>query len=83
MRRLGEAPEPIVPETDEERALLAMAVSVRPARNTSLNMCEKCASDRGQPGGEAVRDLWRADRHAHRKAETGSRRAPPGLNATP
>ena len=50
MRRLGEAPEPIVPETDEERALLAMAVSVRPARNTSLNMCEKCASDPDSPG---------------------------------
>lgn len=50
MKRLAEGPEPVVPESDEERAMLAMAVSVRPARNTSLNMCEKCAADPDSPG---------------------------------
>ena len=50
MKRLAEGPEPVVPESDEERAMLAMAVSVRPARNTSLNMCEKCAADPESPG---------------------------------
>ena len=50
MKRLAEGPEPVVPESDEERAMLAMAVGVRPARNTSLNMCEKCAADPDSPG---------------------------------
>ena len=49
MKRLAEGPEPVVPESDEERALLAMAVSVRPVRYTSLNMCEKCAADPDSP----------------------------------
>ena len=50
MRRLAEGDEPVRPETDEERALLAGAVSVYPARYTSLNMCETCAADPGSPG---------------------------------
>ena len=50
MRRIAEAGHPVHPETDEERTLLATAMSVRPARYTSLNMCERCAADPGSPG---------------------------------
>ena len=50
MRRLAEGPEPVRPETDEEHVLLATAMSVRPARYTSLNMCESCAADPESPG---------------------------------
>ncbi len=50
IRRLVEGDEPVRPETDEERALLSAAMSVNPARNTSLNMCEKCAADPDSPG---------------------------------
>ncbi|MDE0334237.1 MAG: hypothetical protein OXI64_04710 [Defluviicoccus sp.] len=50
IRRLVEGDEPVRPETDEERALLSGAMSVNPARNTSLNMCEKCAVDPESPG---------------------------------
>ena len=50
IRRLVEGSEPVRPETDEERALLSGAMSVNPARNTSLNMCEKCAADPDSPG---------------------------------
>ncbi len=50
MKRLAEGPEPLRPESEEERVLLSTAVSVRPARYTSLNMCETCAADPGSPG---------------------------------
>lgn len=55
MRRLAEGPEPVRPETDEERMLLATAVNVRPARYTSLNMCESCAADPESPGAKLSR----------------------------
>jgi hypothetical protein len=50
MKRLAEGPEPVRPETEEEHVLLTTAVSVRPARYTSLNMCESCAADPASPG---------------------------------
>ena len=50
MKRLAEDPEPVRPETEEEHMLLTTAVSVRPARYTSLNMCESCAADPDSPG---------------------------------
>jgi len=50
MRRLVEANEPVLPESDEERAQLAQALQVRPAPHTSLNMCQACAGDDASPG---------------------------------
>ena len=50
MKRIAEGPEPVRPESEEEHMLLTTAVSVRPARYTSLNMCERCAADPASPG---------------------------------
>ncbi len=56
MRRLAATGEPVPPETDEERARLAEALQVRPAPNTSLNMCAACAADLQSPGWRLAAD---------------------------
>lgn len=76
MRGMLESGEALRPETEDERALLATAVNVQPARYTSLNMCESCAADPGSPGarlsasyGELVEALTgkRRDRGGRRR----------------
>ena len=43
MKRLAEGPEPVVPETDEERAMLAMAVSVQTRASIPASTCARNA----------------------------------------
>ena len=49
MRRLAAGDAPLALETEDERALLAAAATVRPARHTSLNMCAGCAATEASP----------------------------------
>ena len=77
IRNLVEGSEPVRPETDEERALLSGAMCVNPARNTSLNMCEKCAVDPDSPGAKlsaAYGELVDALTGKRRRDRAGRRR---------
>ena len=80
IRRLVEGSEPVRPDTDEERALLSGAMSVNPARNTSLNMCEKCAADPDSPGAKLSATYGELIDALTGKAKTRPRRPTPGLN---
>ncbi len=86
MRRLAATGQPILPETDAERARMAEAVQIRPARHTSLNLCPACAADPQSPGqrvaaGYAALARALADRRAATGAGSGS--APSGTAGRP
>ncbi len=73
MRRLAAAGQPVLPETEEERARMAAAVRVLPAPRTSLNMCAACAADPQSPGRSLA-----ADYAALARALAGRRRTTGG-----